>query len=300
MALTTRDKGKGRALPEPEPEDYSGSSSSSGSSSDSDSDSDFDPSPEYLESLLEKARQNVQSAKQAKQAEQANDHEGEEDVIVLEGEEELPSLPPLDPGVLPPSYFSVSPASTLKSKAKSNPLKLNDPDVSVTQKAAEGLAVPAPPLRPEEVGKDGKVLTKKEKKALRTQTAGSKWFDLPAPPPSSLPSLYTQIESLRLRNRLDPKRFYRKDEGESKGIKGLPKYFAIGTIVDTPGPFANNGAERTEGGGGGRKRTLVDELVDDAEAKSYAKKKFRELQGVREGRGRGATLARRGRGRGKW
>lgn len=32
---------------------------------------------------------------------------------------------------------------------------------------------------------------------------------------------------MRLRNQLDPKRFYRKDEGEGKGIKGLPKYFAV-------------------------------------------------------------------------
>jgi len=35
------------------------------------------------------------------------------------------------------------------------------------------------------------------------------------------------VEALRLRNQLDPKRFYRKDEGEGKGIKGLPKYFAV-------------------------------------------------------------------------
>ena len=32
---------------------------------------------------------------------------------------------------------------------------------------------------------------------------------------------------MRLRNQLDPKRFYRKDEGEGKGIKGLPKHFAV-------------------------------------------------------------------------
>jgi hypothetical protein len=39
--------------------------------------------------------------------------------------------------------------------------------------------------------------------------------------------LYREVEALRLRNQLDPKRFYRKDEGEGKGIKGLPKYFAV-------------------------------------------------------------------------
>ena len=39
--------------------------------------------------------------------------------------------------------------------------------------------------------------------------------------------MYREVEALRLRNQLDPKRFYRKDEGEGKGIKGLPKYFAV-------------------------------------------------------------------------
>ena len=39
--------------------------------------------------------------------------------------------------------------------------------------------------------------------------------------------MYREYEALRLRNHLDPKRFYRRDEGESKGIKGLPKYFAV-------------------------------------------------------------------------
>lgn len=121
------------------------------------------------------------------------------------------------------------------------------------------------------------------------------------------------MEALRLRNQLDPKRFYRKDEGESKGIKGLPKYFAvrplfrgtgcrldsdyrpqIGTIVAEPTPFASSNPANLAKSE--RKRTLVDELVDDAEAKSYAKKKFKELQTVRGARGRG-TLAKKMAGR---
>lgn len=89
---------------------------------------------------------------------------------------------------------------------------------------------------------------------------------------------------MRLRNALDPKRFYRKDEGEAKGIKGLPKYFAVsspckfkiphakfwplsqmGTVVSTSTPFGTSTADnltRAE-----RKRNIVDELVDDAEAR---------------------------------
>ena len=62
---------------------------------------------------------------------------------------------------------------------------------------------------------------------LRTKTAGASWYDLPAPEEADIPRLYREVEALRLRNQLDPKRFYRKDEGEGKGIKGLPKYFAV-------------------------------------------------------------------------
>lgn len=65
---------------------------------------------------------------------------------------------------------------------------------------------------------------------LKNRTAGKDWFDLPAPEESDLPKLYHEVEAMRLRNQLDPKRFYRKDEGEGKGIKGLPKHFAVSTL----------------------------------------------------------------------
>jgi hypothetical protein len=45
--------------------------------------------------------------------------------------------------------------------------------------------------------------------------------------------MYREVEALRLRNQLDPKRFYRKDEGEGKGIKGLPKHFAVRFLFRT-------------------------------------------------------------------
>ncbi|RXW24444.1 hypothetical protein EST38_g1445 [Candolleomyces aberdarensis] len=127
---------------------------------------------------------------------------------------------------------------------------------------------------------------------------GPDWFDLPAPPEADLPRLHREVESLRLRNQLDPKRFYKKEEGEGKGIKGLPKYFAIGTVVNTKTPFDTASSEnltRAE-----RKRTLVDELVEDEESRRYAKKKFNQLQDARGSRGRGTLQARKAARRGKW
>lgn len=49
-----------------------------------------------------------------------------------------------------------------------------------------------------------------------------------------------------------------------------------------------------------RKRTIVDELVDDAEAKRYAKKKFGDLQAVRAAKGRGTLAKRRQARKPKW
>lgn len=120
--------------------------------------------------------------------------------------------------------------------------------------ASTSFDVPAPPIPPPELTKSGKPLTKKEKKAvsfstfpvsshsvtkhnilqLKNMTAGSDWFDLPAPAEADLPRLYREVEALRLRNQLDPKRFYRKDEGEGKGIKGLPKFFAVSLHTQMP------------------------------------------------------------------
>jgi len=60
---------------------------------------------------------------------------------------------------------------------------------------------------------------------------------MPAPAEADLPRLYREVEALRLRNQLDPKRFYRKDEGEGKGIKGLPKYFAVRSLKQISDPF---------------------------------------------------------------
>lgn len=62
---------------------------------------------------------------------------------------------------------------------------------------------------------------------MKNATAGPDWFDLPAPRPHELPELYKQVEALRLRRAMDPKVHAKADPGEKKGIKGLPKFFAV-------------------------------------------------------------------------
>ncbi|TFK52295.1 Fcf2-domain-containing protein [Heliocybe sulcata] len=280
-------KGKSKAIAQDELEvqlDYSGSESESLSDSESsDSDSDLsDITPEYLESLLSKARQNI--ASKAASAFLTTSPSNEEEVITLAGDDLAP-LPSLDPGSFPKSYFDGAKV-------------VHDPDVELAEKATASRSVPAEPIRPPETKKDGTLLTKKERKELQKKAKGLGYFDLPTHAPEELPRLYREVEALRLRNQLDPKRFYRKEEGEGKGIKGLPKQFAIGTILPTNTPFGTQTHDNLPKAA--RKRTIVDELVDDAEAKSYAKKKFKELQTVRGAKGRNTLHKKNERKKPKW
>ncbi|KAJ3517436.1 hypothetical protein NLJ89_g497 [Agrocybe chaxingu] len=250
----------------------SSSDTSASSEEESDAESNTKITQERLDCLLQKALHKAQAAEN-------QDGDKQEEVIILT--DEVP-LPRLNPGKLPSPYIKLGEGCDGHST-------LRDPAIELAERAAASLLGPAPPVPPPELTSTGKPLTKRERKELKRRTAGPDWFDLPAPAEADLPRLHREVEALRLRNQLDPKRFYKKEEGEGKGIKGLPKYFAIGTILPTTTPFGTASSDNLTRAH--RKRTLVDELVDDAEAKRYAKKKFEELQVVRGARGRGTLRA---------
>ncbi|KAF8729568.1 hypothetical protein HU200_017510 [Digitaria exilis] len=98
-------------------------------------------------------------------------------------------------------------------------------------------------------------------------TAGKGWFDMPAP--TITPELKKDLEILQLRHVMDPKRHFKR-AGKSKA---LPKYFQIGTIVESPSEFYSGRLTKKE-----RKTTLADELLSDESLKRYRKRKVREIQ----------------------
>ncbi|KAG2155814.1 uncharacterized protein EDB93DRAFT_1128346 [Suillus bovinus] len=246
----------------------SSSSSSSNSSSNSDSDSDSDDeeiTQEYLQSLLDKAKSNARESAKMKKALREN----------LDGDESERPLPPLDPGELPPAYFEF-----VKDRRHA-PATIRDPDIQ--QRRSSHLWNP-----------------------MENQTAGPSWFDLPAPAEADLPRLHREVEALRLRNQLDPKRFYRKGRRGWEGYQRttetfccrFPTQYIIGTIVTTNTPFGTASTDNLPRAH--RKRTLVDELVDDAEARRYAKRKFEDLQVVRGARGKNTLHQKKALRRPKW
>ncbi|KAJ1921894.1 rrna-processing protein fcf2 [Mycoemilia scoparia] len=108
--------------------------------------------------------------------------------------------------------------------------------------------------------------TRGERKKKQQETAGAAWFGMKAP--IVTPELKRDLRVLKLRNALDPKRFYRKEDRDE-----VPKYFEVGTIVEGPTEFYSGRLTRKE-----RKETIVQELMADAESRDYFKRKFNEIQ----------------------
>ena len=105
------------------------------------------------------------------------------------------------------------------------------------------------------------------RKAKAADTAGAAWAHMAAP--ELTPALKRELQIVRMRGALDPKRFYKSSDMKRE----LPKYFAVGTVVE--------GAE--EGAAGRltkrqRKQSMLDELMSDDRVKARAKNKFQEVQ----------------------
>ncbi|KAF5289510.1 hypothetical protein FQA39_LY15065 [Lamprigera yunnana] len=106
---------------------------------------------------------------------------------------------------------------------------------------------------------------KRQRKAEAKKTKGAKWYGLPATEVTS--DVKQNLEVLKMRSMLDPKRFYKKND-----LKILPKYFQVGKVVNSPHDFYGDRLKRKE-----RKQTMIDELIANAEFNKFNKRKFREI-----------------------
>lgn len=110
-----------------------------------------------------------------------------------------------------------------------------------------------------------KKILKKQRKLEREKTKGKNWFNLPAPEMTD--EVKHDLQVIQMRSVLDPKHFYKKND-----LKALPKYFQIGKVVDSPTDYYSGRLTKKE-----RKRTIVDELMANAEFSKYNKRKYKEI-----------------------
>lgn len=106
---------------------------------------------------------------------------------------------------------------------------------------------------------------RKIRRKEREKTKGAKWFNMPATEMTD--EIKHDLEIIQMRSVLDPKHFYKKND-----IKALPKYFQIGKVLDSPVDYYNGRLTKKE-----RKRTIVDELMADAEFAKFNKRKYKEI-----------------------
>jgi len=138
--------------------------------------------------------------------------------------------------------------------------------------------------------------TKREIQEYRAKSAGPEWYNMPAFPGARYRpdnanrtehgrSSYTggdaraatekemrrQVTAIRLRNALDPKRFYR-GSGGTGAESGMPAYAQLGTVVGGGLEPASMLSRRQ------RAPNVVGELIRDTDSVSYSKRKFGEVR----------------------
>uniref|UniRef100_A0A8C6SJE7 Fcf2 pre-rRNA processing C-terminal domain-containing protein n=1 Tax=Neogobius melanostomus TaxID=47308 RepID=A0A8C6SJE7_9GOBI len=113
--------------------------------------------------------------------------------------------------------------------------------------------------------KESKHALKLKHRTERAKTTGDSWFNMKAP--EITPELKGDLQLLRMRGSMDSKRFYKKNDRD-----GFPKYFQMGTVVDSPVDFYHSRVSKKD-----RKRTMVEELLTDAEFRQTNKKKFHAI-----------------------
>ncbi|KAI0022043.1 Fcf2-domain-containing protein [Xylariomycetidae sp. FL0641] len=111
---------------------------------------------------------------------------------------------------------------------------------------------------------------RKSKKEMATKAdAGAGWFNLPKT--NLTPELRRDLQVLRMRDVLDPKRHYKKDNA-----RAIPEFSQVGTVVAGPTDFYTARMTKKE-----RKRTLLEEVLENEDTTRRFKSKYGEIQAAK-------------------
>ncbi|OMH82769.1 Deoxynucleotidyltransferase terminal-interacting protein 2 [Zancudomyces culisetae] len=117
-----------------------------------------------------------------------------------------------------------------------------------------------------------------ERRKEKEKTIGSKWFGMKRPDHIS-DNVKRDLHLLKLRNVLDPKRFYKKGVDHKRAE--IPKYFEIGTIVQGNAEFYSSRIPRKQ-----VKSTFAEEILASRDSVKYLKRRFNEIQTSNQKNGR--------------
>lgn len=83
------------------------------------------------------------------------------------------------------------------------------------------------------------------------------------------PELKRDLQLIRMRSILDPKRHYKKENGKVKA----PEYSQVGTIIEGPTEFFSARIAKKD-----RKKTFVEEALATEKENGRFKRKYQEIQ----------------------
>ena len=170
-------------------------------------------------------------------------------------------LTKLIPGYIAPLKLE---AQGLPTFATTELLKLSD--VTQLSTASQALKMTKNRVENPYVGSSFKMGSKK----AADLTAGHGWFHMQ--PTEKTDEVKTDLAVIRMRNILDPKRFYKTiDKTSGKGV------VQIGTVMEGTGEFWSSRLTNKQ-----RRSNLTEELMADGAVASYTKNKYREIQHANE------------------
>ncbi|VDM94029.1 unnamed protein product [Onchocerca ochengi] len=107
---------------------------------------------------------------------------------------------------------------------------------------------------------------KKQRKMDRERTKGDAWYNLPAGEMTE--KRERDLKIIQMRESLDSKAHYRKNDRSV-----LPKYFQIGTVIETKADFYSSRIPKKQ-----RKKTIVEELLADTDLQTKQRQKYQEIK----------------------
>jgi hypothetical protein len=103
------------------------------------------------------------------------------------------------------------------------------------------------------------------------KSAGADWFHMTAPTLTA--EVKADLKMVALRGVLDPKRHYKKD----KSLTKTPQFFQLGTVVAGAAETYSARLPKAQ-----RRQRLVDEILADAQHRTYIKRRYLQIQDSRQ------------------
>lgn len=103
-------------------------------------------------------------------------------------------------------------------------------------------------------------------KKAKEANAGAQWFNMPKT--DLTPELRRDLQLLKMRSVLDPKRHYKKDNAKND----VPEFSQVGTIIEGANEFYSSRLNNKD-----RKQTILEEVIAQEHDSGRFKRKYEDI-----------------------